>query len=172
MNNTIRSSSARTASSRFYTLKVTIIEGPITEDFALRNPEVSRTIRMNGGATLSDLHRAINSAFDRTMDRTYEFQFDRSPSDSGHLCYCIPEHCRDIYGAPIHAGDASATTLDTLGIESGDCFGYWFDFAEIWLHRIDVLDVSEDIGHAGSNIIDRVGESPSSRHQLDIFFRS
>ena len=172
MKNTIHSSFARDASSRLYTMKVTLIEGPISKDFALRNPEVSRTIRMGGGATLSDLHRAIYGAFDRTMDRPYEFQFDRSPSVSGHLCYGIPEHCRDIYGDPIHAGDASATALDTLGIKAGDSFGYWFDFAEIWLHRIDVLDITGDKAHAGPEVIERVGESPSPLPRGDMLFRS
>ena len=33
---------------RLYTLSVTVIDGPLTEDFAKRNPTVSRTIEVRG----------------------------------------------------------------------------------------------------------------------------
>lgn len=159
MKTMTRSKAVGTIPSCLYILKVILIEGPIAKDFALRNPEVSRTIRISGSATLSDLHHAIAGAFDRTGNRPYEFQFDLSPSR--HLCYGSPEQCRDIYGAPVNEGDTSLTALGTLGVKAGDCFGYWYDFAEIWLHRIDVLDISEETSHVGPDVIERVGESPS-----------
>lgn len=172
MTPALRSSQARAALSRLYTVKVTLIEGPLTEDFAVHNPEISRTIRMNGSSTLSDLHRVITDAFDRTAERTYEFQFERTSPDSDHACYGIPEQCRDMYGVPIHAGDASSTTLDMLCIKTGDRFGYWYDFAEAWLHRIEVLDVSEECVHVEPDVIERVGESPSPSPHGDMFIRS
>jgi len=153
-----------------YMIKVTLIEGPVTDDFALRNPEVSRTIRISGSSTLTDLHRMIFRAFDRVAESTHEFQLDIS--DQGYRCYGVPEDCRDIHGAPVPTGDTAATTIDSLGIRKSDSFGYWFDFAAVWLHRITVLDITESIAGAEPEIVERIGESPSQLVKMDELLRS
>ena len=61
---------------------------------------------------------------------------------------------------------------DMLCIKTGDRFGYWYDFAEAWLHRIEVLDVSEECVYVKPDVIERVGESPSPSPHGDMFIRS
>jgi hypothetical protein len=54
-----------------------------------------------------------------------------------------------------------STTLDSLGLEVGRAFGYWFDFGDDWMHQVNV----EAIGEAPARrrfpkVIARVGDSP------------
>jgi hypothetical protein len=66
---------------RLYTLDVFILSGPISERFAKKNTEISRTIQIRDDQTLEDLHRAIFDAFDRFDEHMYEFQFGKGPMD-------------------------------------------------------------------------------------------
>jgi hypothetical protein len=141
-----------------YILKITLIEGPITHDFALKNPEVSRTLRIHGDRTLEDLHREIFQAFDRTSERPYEFQFEHDSCRRKEACYILPAECRDIYGEPIKAGDVHTARIDSLCLSKGDRFNYYFDFLHNWLHRIEVRSID---GDGGDGVIERVGESPA-----------
>lgn len=169
MKRTFYTFSKRTAPTRMYTLKVTLIEGPVTRDFAGNNPEVSRTIRIGGTLTLADFHREILRAFDRTDDQPYEFQFDHPSPNTGKQCFSLPNECRDIYGAPIDTGDATKTTIDSIGIAAGDHFGYWFDFICGWLHRITVLSVADTAVCGGVPFpdapvtVEQIGDSPPQR---------
>ena len=67
--------------SRLYVLEVSILSGPMTEDFAKRNPVISRTIQIRGVQTLAQLHKTIFAAFDREEEHMYEFRFGNSPHD-------------------------------------------------------------------------------------------
>ncbi len=40
---------------RLYTLEIFLLSSPITEEFARKNPEISRTIQIRGDQTLEDL---------------------------------------------------------------------------------------------------------------------
>ena len=57
-----------------YTLEVFLIGGPVTEEFAKKNPVVSRTIQIRGDQSLTDLHDAIFRAFNREEEHLFEFQ--------------------------------------------------------------------------------------------------
>jgi hypothetical protein len=58
-------STPQDAAPHLYTLEVFLVSGPISEKFAKKHPEVSRTIQIRGDQTLEDLHHAIFAAYDR-----------------------------------------------------------------------------------------------------------
>jgi hypothetical protein len=37
------------------------------------------------------------------------------------------------------------TTLDSLGLEVGRSFGYWFDFGDDWWHQINVEAIEDKV---------------------------
>jgi hypothetical protein len=119
------------AGERLYTLEVFLLSGPITEEFARRNPVVSRTIQVRGDQTLEDLHRAIFGAFDRFDEHMYEFQFGKGPMDPQARRYVLPSAFQAEGGEDNPpAGRVDETTLESLGLHVGDRFGYWFDFGD------------------------------------------
>lgn len=143
-----------------YTLAVFLINGPISEKFAKKNPEISRTIQIRGDQTLEDLHHAIFEAYDRFDAHMYEFQLGKRPMEGPK--YVLPtafESEDDEAERP--AGRVDETTIESLGLKKGRCFGYWFDFGDDWLHQIDVEAVEPTVP-AGKypKIIKRVGKSP------------
>ncbi|NJL48827.1 MAG: plasmid pRiA4b ORF-3 family protein [Leptolyngbyaceae cyanobacterium SM2_5_2] len=140
-----------------YTLKVSIIEGPVTEEFAEENPHITRTIQIKGQQTLADLHRILFEAFDREEEHMYEFQVGgKGPQD--------PEAQRYGLSAAMDAdlaGDVAKTTLHALGLAVEEYFGYWFDFGDDWWHMIEVMAI-EDKASKGKypKVIGRIGASP------------
>src|SRR4051794_12329240 len=90
---TPRAASAPTGANagRIYTLEVFLASGPVTRQFAKKNPVVSRTIEMRGDQTLADSHSAIFSAFDREEEHMYEFQIGgEGPMDPKAKRYVLP----------------------------------------------------------------------------------
>src|SRR5262249_7424363 len=75
---------------RLYTLEVFLLSGPITAQFARKNPVVSRIIQVRGDQTLQDLHHAIFDAFGRWEEHMYEFQFGKGPMDPKGPRYVLP----------------------------------------------------------------------------------
>ena len=147
---------------RTYTLEVFLISGQISERFAKRNPVVSRTIKIRGDQTLQDLHHAIFDAFDRWDDHLYEFQFGKGPVDPAGPRYGLPSSF-EIEGdsGKLPAGRVDQTTIESLGLEVGRSFGYWFDFGDDWWHQIDVK-ATDDKPPRGKfpKVTKRVGKSP------------
>src|SRR5262245_41258238 len=73
------------------TLEVFLIGGPVTDEFAKKNPVVSRTIEVLGGQTLEDLHHAIFTAFGRFEQHAFEFQLGgKGPMDPQASRYVLP----------------------------------------------------------------------------------
>ena len=149
---------------RLFSLKVTLIAGPVTYEFAHDNPEVSRNIEITGNQTLKDLHTAIFYAFNRNTEREYEFQVDGKEYSPEKKCFLPVQECRDIFGMLIQAGDAGKTSLEQLNLLPGDIFYYWFDFSNDWMHRILVISIGEaSHGCDYPLITDKVGDSPPQR---------
>ena len=150
------------APARLYTLKVSLLSGPVTEAFAEKNPVVSRTIQMTGGQTLADLHDAIYDAFDREEEHMHEFQFGKRPMDRKARRYTIGEEAPfDLFEEGDESGDVAETTLDSLGLKARTRFFYWFDFGDDWWHRIDVLRVEDEVPPGKyPRVTERVGDSP------------
>jgi len=152
--------------NRLFTLDVSIIGGPVSEEFAKRNPTISRTIQIRGDQTLEDLHYAIFDAFDREEEHMYEFQFGKGPRDRNAKRYVLPMEMRGgllgMFGKDRSiAGDLTRTTIGALDLKVGQSFGYWFDFGDDWWHRIDVVAIEEQAPSGKyPKVTKRVGASP------------
>jgi hypothetical protein len=153
---------SRSGSARLYTLEVMLVSGPLSRTFAQQNPVVSRTIQLRGNQTLADLHRAIFEAFGRTQEQMYEFQLGRGPSDPEGKRYVLPgamgmalEETRPPDGSVVD------TRLEDLDLAVGRGFGYWFDFAADWWHRVEVkkIDGRQPRGQL-PRVLRRVGADP------------
>ena len=125
------------ADGRLYTVEVFLLSGPITEKFAKKNPVVSRTIQMRGDQTLEDLHHAIFDAYGREEEHMYEFQFGKGPMDPKGKRYVLPMAFDTGEDNP-PSGRVDQARIDSLGLEVGQAFGYWFDFGDDWWHQINV----------------------------------
>jgi hypothetical protein len=143
---------------RLYTLEVFLLNGPVTDKFAKKNPEISRMIQIRGNQTLEDLHEAIFEAYDRFDEHMYEFQFGKRPMEGPRYILPMAVEYRDDYP---FAGLVGETTIESLGLKKGRSFRYWFDFGDDWWHQIDVEAVDEDIPKGKyPKITKRVGKSP------------
>jgi hypothetical protein len=154
---------------RLYTLEVFLISGPIAEKFARKNRAVSRTMQIRGDQTLKDLHQSIFDAFDRWDEHMYEFQFGEGPMDPKGARYVLPDAFEDDMGEEKPpAGRVDQTRIDSLGLEVGRSFGYWFDFGDDWWHQIDV-EAIEDRVPAGKfpKVTKRIGKSPPQYAEED-----
>jgi hypothetical protein len=59
------------------------------------------------------------------------------------------------------AGDVARTTIESLGLKTGEAFGYWFDFGDDWWHQVDVRAIDESVPRGKlPRVTRRVGESP------------
>ena len=131
---------------RLYTLEVFLLSGPISEKFAKKNRVSSRTIQIRGDQTLEDLHRAIFDAFGRWEEHMYEFQFGKGPMDPKGPRYVLPDAFEmDRGGKNPPAGRVDQTRIDSLGLEVGRSFGYWFDFGDDWWHQINVEAIEDEV---------------------------
>ncbi len=147
---------------RLYTLEVFLIGGPVSETFAKKNPVVSRTIQIRGDQTLEDLHQAIFNAFGRWEEHMYEFQFGKGPMDPKAPRYVLPGAFQIQLGEENPpAGRVDRTRIDSLGLEVGRSFGYWFDFGDDWWHQINVEAIEERVPvGCYPKVIRRVGANP------------
>ena len=61
----------------------------------------------------------------------------------------------------VTAGAVAKTTLDSLDLEIGQAFGYWFDFGDDWRHeiRVEAIESGTPTGRF-PKVTARVGESP------------
>jgi hypothetical protein len=152
-----------------FRVEVSIIGGPVTEDFVKKNKVIARTIEIRGNQTLEALHAAIFAAFDRDDEHLFEFRIGgRSPTDPKAKRYVLPMCLEDPFTGEELAGDLTRTRIDSLGLKVGDRFAYWFDFGDDWWHSIDVLAV-EDAAPAGRypRVVARKGESPPQYADLE-----
>lgn len=143
-----------------YTLEVSIIDGPMTPEFAKKNKVISRTIEIRGDQTLEDLHEAIFEAFERFDSHMYEFQLrGEGPNDPKAERYVIPMNF-GIFDDEKPAGTVEAA-IGSLGLKKDEAFGYWFDFGDDWWHQINVLEIAEKAAKGRyPKVTKRVGESP------------
>lgn len=146
---------------QLYSLEVFIIGGPVTEKFAKQNPVISRTIKIRGDQTLERLHHAIFDAFDRFDEHMYEFQFGKGPNDPKGKRYVLAGAFEGRGRERNISGDATKTTIDSLGLKVDQAFGYWFDFGDDWWHQINVLAVDSKVPKGKyPKVVKRIGKSP------------
>jgi hypothetical protein len=127
-----------------YTLEVCNLDGPVAEEPDRVRPSPVRTIEITGDQTLRDLHRVIFTAFGR-WDDYVGFLFDDGPLDCGGIRYGpgSPSGMIDPFDAGQPVGDPAHTSIEALGLEAGQSFGYWFNLWDDWYHQISVLAVGE-----------------------------
>ncbi|MBE9209738.1 plasmid pRiA4b ORF-3 family protein [Nostoc sp. LEGE 06077] len=159
---TIAKTTVNPSPNALYVLEVFLVEGPITEEFAAKNPVVSRTIEIKGSNTLAQLHKIIFKAFDREDEHMYEFQVGgKGPQDPNARRYCLKEAFSSSDLTPAPTGDVASTSIASLGLSIDDAFGYWFDFGDDWWHQIDVQIISDTVPSGKyPKIRERVGASP------------
>jgi hypothetical protein len=148
--------------NRTYRLEVSLLSGPVTRQFAERNPKVSRAIEVRGDQTLMQLHDAIFLAFEREEEHFHEFQLGGDgPHDPKARRYGLPMALHDPFDDGEPAGDVTRTTIGALGLSVGTVFSYWFDFGDDWWHRIDVLAIEDSVARGKyPRLVARTGESP------------
>jgi tetratricopeptide (TPR) repeat protein len=124
---------------------------------------------MRGDQTLQDLHHAIFDSFGRHEEQMYEFQFGKGPMDPKGPRYVLPGAFEVSVedGAPA-AGRVDQATLDSLDLDVGRSFTYWFDFGDDWWHQVNV-NALEDKRLKGKypKVTKRVGENPPQYADLD-----
>jgi len=150
---------------RLYTLKVSILCGPMSDDVVSTNPQPSRTIEIRGDQTLEELHYALYAAFGRDEEHMYEFAFGKRPRDPRSIRYTLPMALDD--GDPA-MGDLTETTLDSLALKPHQVFFYLFDFGDEWWHDIRVL-ATDGLPSRGKypRVTARVGKSPPQYPEID-----
>jgi tetratricopeptide (TPR) repeat protein len=127
---------------RLYTLEVVLAEGPVSEEFLERNPDVSRTIQIRGDQTLQELHEAIVAAFDRDDDQFYSFFLGAGRHRDGK-------------------GLLPASTIGSLNLRVGRRLRYHFDPEDDWTHDVKVRAVGDPAaGEKYPKVTARIGESP------------
>jgi hypothetical protein len=159
--------STKQAKVRLYTLEVFLLNGPITEKFAKKNPVISRTVQMRGDQTLADLHHALFDAFGRWEEHFYEFQFGKGPMDPKGPRYVLPQ-AFDLSDDNPPSGRVDKTTIDSLGLEVGRSFGYWFDYGDDWWHQINVEAIEDKVPKGKMpKVRKRVGKNPPQYAEED-----
>ncbi len=152
---------------REFTLDVSITDGPMTEEFADKNPEISRKIELRGDDTLDELHLIIFKAFNRFDPHMYEFQVGgKGPMDPEARRYVLPLMLEGLSKEDMArdgiAGNLQHVTIGSLNLKPGDAFGYWFDFGDDWWHQIDVVSIQPEASPKKKypRIVSRIGKSP------------
>jgi hypothetical protein len=149
-----------------YTLEVFLIGGPVTKEFARKNPVISRTMEVRGDQSLEKLHDAIFKAFNREDQHLYEFQFGgKGPND--------PKARRYGLNMPFDEeskkqGDVRKTKIDDLNLKKDEAFGYWFYFGDDWWHQINVVSIEKrNLKGRYPKITKRIGQSPPQYIDFD-----
>lgn len=152
---------------RLYTLEVFLLTGPISANFAKKNPVVSRTIQVRGDQTLEDLHGAIFRAYGRREEQMYEFQCGQRPMAPKGSRYVLPGIFEsEGGGGQSPAGHVGETTIKSLRLKVGRRFFYWFDFVDDWWHQINVQAISDNVPSGTyPKVIRRVGKNPPQQCQ-------
>ena len=99
----------------------------------------------------------------------HEFQFGKGPMDPKAPRYVLPGAFETDMGEENPpAGRVDRTRIDSLGLEVGRSFGYWFDFGDDWWHQINVEAIEDEVP-AGKfpEVTKRVGQSPPQYAEED-----
>ena len=92
----------------------------------------------------------------------YEFQFGKGPMDPKAPRYVLPNAFNVDMGEKNQpAGSVDQTAIESLGLEVGRSFGYWFDFGDDWWHQINV-EAIEESAPSGKypKVTKKVGKNP------------
>ena len=107
---------------------------------ALMNAKrIWRKIAIREDQTLSKLHEAIYSAFDRDDEHLYSFYTPREKTSSTRKIYDSPEYTHPMaLEGSLDKSNAEKTTIGQLHLKPKQVFYYLFDFGDCWWHEITV----------------------------------
>jgi len=143
---------------QIYSLRVTL------ESIRSREPAdtISRTIEIEDGDTLYDLHCEIQHAFHWDNDHLYSFYMSNEVGDMQS------EYAGDPMGGDVDSAlfraprSAAQTELRNLGLEQGDQFKYLFDYGDDLIHTVEVFNIQdrtiEDVKYP--RVVEKIGEPP------------
>ena len=133
-------------------VRVELIDGPYALDQL-----VTRKLRIGSDKTLQDLHVLLCTAYDRPTDLPYEFLFGAPYEPDARRFSGVADNVVD---------DVPCETLirlDELKLQTGQAFGYLFDFDSEWIHRLTIL--ARRAGRSSAAVTERVGASPPMDEQ-------
>ena len=115
---------------------------------------VRRTIAVRADQKLTDLHAALQDAYDWADDHLYAFWLSGRFWDRSSRAYMAPFE--------LEPGQRSAATrLSRLGLERGQKIAYLFDFGDEWrvTLKVSAIDAADDGPYP--RVLERRGEAPS-----------
>jgi hypothetical protein len=112
-----------------YTLRVECVSGRYLND------ECVRVIEIDEGATLLDLHYAIQRAVRFDNDHLFSFFLAKSPSRANRIPLC-EEEWEDGEWDEEDNPFSRVALRDVFPVEKGMRMYYWFDFGDSWMFEI------------------------------------
>lgn len=145
---------------RVYTLRVYLTRGPYGKEAVGR--EIYRTIQIRGDQTLEDLHYAIFCSFDRLEEQCYEYSFGKNPSVRSGPRYAGWPPLEDLGRLGRQkVRSARLCSIDSLGLDESQVFGYWFGAVGEWVHLVQVLAIGPAKPHEEYPLLlEKVGAAP------------
>jgi hypothetical protein len=144
-----------------YTLQASIVEGGVGDEAARASQSVVAVIEVLGEQTLQQLHESILEAIGRSEDLG-EALLDDSPHDRASIRR--GHHSRfeaaDPFDAGQPVGDTAKISVSSLGLETDQSFGYWFDIWDDWHYEISVVAIGDAHPAVSYPRVTRVGDSP------------
>ena len=93
----------------------------------------------------------------------YQIPWDlnRIPNDPKAKRYALPTAFEDSFIDSQPDRYTTHTTIDSLGLNVDQAFGYWFNFGDDWWHQINVISIKEKAPRGQyPKVIKRIEESP------------
>lgn len=146
---------AAPSTTRVLRLAAELVAGPLP----IVEP-VRRQLCIPVDANLHDLHELLRGGFGWHDDGPYEFLFG-APYELGSQRFTGwprdpgPEHD----ASPV--SETELVALESLALRVGYVFGYVFDFADEWIHRLEVVGIEDvALADARARVTKRSGKAP------------
>lgn len=142
--------------TRLFPIEKPVVTGFFSFKISL-SPHCYRIIDIHSGATLEELHRAIQAIFDLDNDHLYAFYLNGRISNRAGNIYSDPRGDIDYDEYP-----ADVLTLGELGIYIGQSILYLFDFGDNWEFTVQLtaFSASDNKPTAQYELKESVGEAP------------
>jgi hypothetical protein len=142
--------------TRLFPIEKPVVTGFFSFKISL-SPHCYRIIDMHSGATLEELHRAIQEIFDFDNDHLYAFYLNGRISNRAGNIYSDPRGDIDYDEYP-----ADILTLGELGLYIGQSILYLFDFGDNWEFTVQftAFSASDNKPTAQYELKESVGEAP------------
>ncbi|MBK8479881.1 MAG: hypothetical protein IPL40_01685 [Proteobacteria bacterium] len=141
--------------ARVVRLDAELVGGPVR----MLEP-VRRQLCLPLDASLHSLHALLRGAFAWQDDGPYEFLFG-APYEPGSQRFTGWQRDPSADNAASSVSETELIALDSLALRVGQVFGYLFDFADEWVHRLEVLALEDvPLTDARARVAKRAGKAP------------